>query len=40
MKNKYMKYTDKLQDNFFYELVLKRLNPKPINLDHLPTEES
>ena len=30
---------DRLNNNFFYELVLKRLNPKPINLDHLPTEE-
>lgn len=31
---------NRLNNNFFYELVLKRLNPKPINLDHLPTEES
>lgn len=31
---------NRLNNNFFYELVLKRLNPKPINLDHLPIEES
>ena len=30
---------DRLNNNFFYELVLKRLNPKPRNLDHLLTEE-
>lgn len=30
---------DRLNNDFFYNLVLKRLNPQPVNLDHLPTEE-
>ena len=39
MNNFSLSSPDRLNNNFFYELVLKRLNPKPINLDHLPTEE-
>ena len=39
MNNFTLSSPDRLNNNFFYELVLKRLNPKPINLDHLPTEE-
>ena len=39
MNNFTLSVPDRLNNNFFYELVLKRLNPKPINLDHLPTEE-
>lgn len=40
MNNFTLSSPDRLNNNFFYELVLKRLNPKPINVDQLPTEES
>ena len=40
MNNFTLSVPDRLNNNFFYELVLKRLNPRLINLDHLPTEES
>ena len=39
MNNFTLSSPDKLNNSFFYELVLKRLNPKPKNLDDLPPEE-